>query len=330
MPQLNITQKETAIIMYQDGFSQKYICKLFGVNQSTISRLVQKYENSSSVKRSIGSGRPEKLNRAEKLRLKRCIQKNPDFTARQILNKTDLYWKISRHTLKRYHCSIGLYCRVARKTSIISKKHRLNRLQFAKKYQHYSKEDWLNVIFSDETSIQLSPNRMVIVRRPKSCQFKKRYVIKHLYSNRQSMMFWGYICGNGERYLTHVTGNINSTKYMDTLSEVIHNFPSTGILQQDRAPSHESRSTRAFLHMYNITMLDPWPSNSPDLNIIEHMWAFLKNKVAERRPINLQELKTVVLDEYHKIPREFIDRLYSSLSNRIQEVIRNRGGCTKY
>ena len=34
-----------------------------------------------------------------------------------------------------------------------------------------------------------------------------------------------------------------------------------------------------------------WPAQSPDLNPIEHLWAYIKSKVSFRMPKNIQELK---------------------------------------
>ena len=47
-----------------------------------------------------------------------------------------------------------------------------------------------------------------------------------------------------------------------------------------------------------------WPSKSPDLNPIEHIWATMKHYVAcKLRPgSNLDDLRRVVLAEWHKMP----------------------------
>ena len=74
----------------------------------------------------------------------------------------------------------------------------------------------------------------------------------------------------------------------------------------------------------------PWPSQSPDLNIIEDVWDYLDRKKMERLPKNVNELWNVLKEEWYNIPITFIENLYKSINKRLQDVIVNKGGHTKY
>ena len=55
---------------------------------------------------------------------------------------------------------------------------------------------------------------------------------------------------------------------------------------------------------------------SPDLNIIENVWLFLKNKLShdpQGPPATIEELQARVLSEWDQIPWDFIGKLYESL-----------------
>ena len=78
--------------------------------------------------------------------------------------------------------------------------------------------------------------------------------------------------------------------------------------------------------------LGDWPSQSPDLNIIEHLWDHLKRKIRARdpQPETVEQLWEVTLQEWQSIDKEFIRRLYRSLPKRVAEVKKAKGGNTSY
>ena len=62
--------------------------------------------------------------------------------------------------------------------------------------------------------------------------------------------------------------------------------------QQDNAPKHTANKMQEWLLDKSLNVLE-WPSQSPDLHPIKHLWRDLKRAVQRRSPSNLTELERI-------------------------------------
>ena len=98
----------------------------------------------------------------------------------------------------------------------------------------------------------------------------------------------------------------------------------------DGALCHKSRLVQQFHDSQHIKVLD-WPGNSPDLNPVKSLWALMNVKVSEKQPSSLEALRKVIKKVWvHEICPDYCLNLISSMPRRLQEVIKNKHGHTKY
>ena len=107
------------------------------------------------------------------------------------------------------------------------------------------------------------------------------------------------------------------------------NMPEDWIFQQDNDPKHTSKVVRQYLQDTKVALLD-WPSQSPDLNPIEHLWEELKRRVGTRNFGNGHDLFIALQVEWNNIPISRIQNLIKSMPRRCVAVIHAKGYATKY
>lgn len=155
------------------------------------------------------------------------------------------------------------------------------------------------------------------------------------------MHVWAAISYTGRSCLYIFESTVNGEEYTHCLDKAL--LPSLYekewmgldkktkyIFQQDGASPHTCNWTQAWLkklpkHIRGLTKKE-WPARSPDLNLIERLWAILQNKVVERLPQSRDDLKKVVEDEWWAIDQQVIRNLYSGMQHRVEKCIAKEGG----
>jgi len=108
-------------------------------------------------------------------------------------------------------------------------------------------------------------------------------------------MVWGTIKGNGTQILCRCPIILNSDTYQNVLhTALLPELNSNSIFMQDGTSCHRSRSTLRFLENHGVYLLSDWPAQSPDLNIIESLWATLKKNVTRRHPKNQEDIRVIL------------------------------------
>lgn len=151
-------------------------------------------------------------------------------------------------------------------------------------------------------------------------------------------MIWGCITSEGPGPLRFVEGNLRQDQYKNILRDELIPFMdslplgrSEYTFMQDGAPCHTAASIRSFFEEEEIMVL-PWPGNSPDMNPIENCWARLKALVYQRDNTNINILKENIQDVWNNNLdfKSLVRTNMKSMTNRIKELLKAKGGFTKY
>jgi hypothetical protein len=94
------------------------------------------------------------------------------------------------------------------------------------------------------------------------------------------------------------------------------------VYQDDGASPHRAKSTKQFLNNRCLTLSSKlhWPAHSPDLNVIENLWAILKSKIIQYQSKTSEDLWTAAQLAWNEITIEEINHLIEDFDNRLKCV----------
>ena len=329
---------DDAIALIHQGLSLRKIASKLGIGHNSVKRIKN---GICSYILPVSSGRSALISLRQENQIIRLI------CSGQINTATD-----AQKYLKEFHgvhvCSQtvanmlkkrGLRSAVKVKKPFLSSRHRGLRLAFAKKYQNWTIYDWRRVVFSDESKINRveSDGRKWCWKSLKT-PLNESQITPTLKYGGGSILIWSCITSKGIGNLTKIEGYMNSEVYCQILERDLlgtldlYSLDRDHIIfQHDNDPKHSSKKTRSWLKDHKLHILD-WPPQSPDLNPIENLWNILKYRLVkyEKPASGVIELWERAKEEWSRIPLEKCLELIDSMPKRIAEVIRAKGGHTRY
>ncbi len=299
------------------------------------------------MKRLPGSGRPKSISAALSRLIKFKSMKDPRLTAVDIRSevekmmgkKVPSMWTIRRELKKN-----GLLARIARKKPFLSLLHKQKRIAFGMKYRHWTKEDWARVVWSDETPVCLFQSfGRIFIRRRVGDANKQEMICPTIKHGGGKIQLWGCfradqvgpikrIEGKMDKKMyhgilvTHAIGYLERLRKAEAKKQPKKEEKSEGkseekdskkrklwVFMQDNDPKHTAKINKAYLDKRckvegkEFDVLE-WPSQSPDLNPLEHIWRYVKVKLRGRskKPANLNELFEQFKEEWNNVPKEIM------------------------
>ena len=124
---------------------------------------------------------------------------------------------------------------------------------------------FLQVFFSDESTISILDDSVQTVRRRKGEEFDPQ-CLKKTVKFPQKIMIWGDISVHGTSRLHIVSGTMNAQKYISVLQTRLlpqikdWQCESDWIFQPDGAPCHTAKAVKSWIAKNNMQVL-PWAEN---------------------------------------------------------------------
>lgn len=128
-----------------------------------VAKFLARYRESGTIRRRAGSGRPSKVTTEVKAIVKEQMRRDDEITALQLHRLLhEKGFRLSRSTILRGRTSLGWTFRGSAYCQLIREQNKQKRLKWAKEHQI---DDFQDVIWTDECSVQLETHRRFSCRK---------------------------------------------------------------------------------------------------------------------------------------------------------------------
>ena len=309
--------------MYRDGWGPKAIQRkldsmgnLFG--WSTIKDVIKKYQRGQ-----IGYAHPDQepipafkgvsdndIVEIQNEFLNSCTQSSTDIQRKLACKGTH----VSTTTVKKAIKVAGFTASKPRYGQMVRDVNKEKRVEFCQQLLS-TDESFNDIIWTDECTIQLHDNKVVVYRPVNSIAHtipKPKHPLK--------IHVWGGISRRGATNILLFDGILRKEFFVENILKntllpfIKSTFPDGHRFQQDNDPKHKSKLAQSFMEDNGINWWNIWPSESCDLNPIEMLWHKLKRYLSKQETTMKAELVRHTLEFWSNLSPEtcntYIDHVY--------------------
>lgn len=272
------------------------------------------------------SGRPALISKEQRLKMVTEFETNGFTRTRQFAKLFDT----SMVTVRRSLHLEGLHNRGPVKKLFYSEKHKKERLSFAHDFLDF---DWNTTIFSDERTFRLKNGKIHLRRRDN--------IDENVTPDTDSVKItvWGWMSAAGPGELVFMPPCTKSSSYIELLEDIMlptvqNVFPAEEFTEltfvRDNCPIYKAGIVREWFHKHPEITVVPWPSRSPDLNPMEHVWALMVQRWESRDGTGIEQLKTHCMKVWENLRgTEICGNIVGSMRERLLKCIENDGAYLK-
>lgn len=343
-------------VLSGNGESIRCIAQKLNISRNTVRKWVRKTEG--DVKDAERSGKPSKFSPRTKRQIREWVKDKPGVGTRTVAKRLNFSERYQAQGKKISHMAISQYLRntewgkksyVQPVKPMLTPKNISDRVRFCNRLRDegfaddspQGRKKRAHVLFTDESPVELFPTPNRQNHRVRTSSPQTIPPIRRPKFGLQIMVAGGISrYGKTELVVVDKGKTVDSQYYQENILPAYLTclkdksmFPvqKHAVLMQDGAKCHTAKSTIDVINRDFPGVWTDWPGNSPDLNVIEHVWSKLQDSVfREPRPRDRETLIQRVKEEWSVITQEECKNLVESFRSRILQCLENNGLDTDY
>ncbi|GFU23016.1 transposable element Tc1 transposase [Trichonephila clavipes] len=291
------------------GWSMRRVAGQVDRSECAVRNCWEQWTREVTQARKTGSGATRKTTRREDRRIVRQALVDPTVTRSTI--RADVGVAIVPQTISRHLAEANLKSKRPFRALPLTPEHRQLSLQWCKARSMWNVTDWQKVVFGDESRFVLGTddNRVWVWRCPGERYNSPPTVLRHT-AHTAGVMVWGAIAYDSRSTLIVMRGTLKVQRYVDDIlrphvGSFLNGLPGA-IFQRDNARPHTARVAQDFLRHFQTL---PWPTRSPDLSPVEHVWDQLRWHMPSCHSVH--DLELAVQDLWAHLPQDNLRCLFN-------------------
>lgn len=164
MPRIDEATRVEILTLLQAGRRRRSIAAEVGCSLGSVTRIVRAFLEEGRIKDAARGGRPRKTTEEEDRLIASAAYEDPFTTAREIQQKLGL--QLSLTTIRERLRSFGLHSRISCQRPLLTRQNKALRLEFATRHLLWTTDEWMNVVFTDESTFSSKWDQQRRVWRP--------------------------------------------------------------------------------------------------------------------------------------------------------------------
>lgn len=245
---------------------------------------------------------------------------------------------VSRSTVRRVLHNHSLFPYKRSKQPRLTAAQKTKRVRFAREYRNH---DWENTLMTDESDFNL-----FAATNPQNDRIwhddPDQVPPQELVNHASGVKVWAGVSATGRTSLHFYEGTLGADRYLEILEERLPEMEAAmeddeeWCFQHDGASAHKAKVTNAWLEdhvpSHIVSGTGPagkgWPGNSPDLNWIENVWAWMDAQLEEKPPQTTLALKRRLKKIWKDMPQDMLAKMAAGMDQRLKDVIAKGGDFT--